>query len=230
MGQASPGCNVTLQWRRVIRLLVLVALLHVATTCPQIVRAESATSVPRASSIAISADKVQPTPAWTNFCKRLPQECSIDLTEPETLSLTAETWGVILEVNERVNSTIKAVTDWDHWGVEDRWDYPDDGAGDCEDIQLLKRRLLTDFGLPRRAMRMTVVLDEIGAGHAVLMVRTDRGDFILDNKTNAVLPWADTPYDYHKREGAEGLVWVALSHKRAPVVTAASGVPLPEPQ
>jgi len=118
----------------------------------------------------ISADRVQPTPAWSKFCERLPQECSIDLTEPETLSLTPESWGVIVEVNERVNSTIRAVTDWDHWGVEDRWDYPDDGAGDCEDIQLLKRRLLTEFGLPRRAMRMTVVLDEIRAGHAVLMV------------------------------------------------------------
>ena len=125
----------------------------------------------------VSADKVQPTPAWTKFCERLPQECSIDLTEPETLSLTPETWGVIVEVNERVNSMIRAVTDWDHWGVEDRWDYPDDGAGDCEDIQLQKRRLLTAFGLPRRAMRMTVVLDELHAGHAVLMVLTDRGDF-----------------------------------------------------
>ena len=29
---------------------------------------------------------------------------------------------------------------------------------------------------------MTVVIDEQGEGHAVLMVRTDRGDFILDNK------------------------------------------------
>jgi len=57
----------------------------------------------------------------------------------------------------------------------------------------------------------------------LLMVLTDRGDFILDNKTNAVLPWSDTPYDYHKREGAEGLAWVALSHQRAPVVTAAKG-------
>src|SRR3712207_7197474 len=45
-----------------------------------------------------------------------------------------------------------------------------------EDIQLLKRRMLTEAGLPQRAMRMTVVIDEQGAGHAVMMVRTDRGD------------------------------------------------------
>src|SRR5688572_2624424 len=129
MGQASPGCNDTPLRSEVIRLLVLVGLLHVASTFPQSLRAES--SAPSASSMPISADRVQPTPAWSKFCERLPQECSIDLTEPETLSLTPESWGVIVEVNERVNSMIRAVTDWDHWGVEDRWDYPDDGAGDC---------------------------------------------------------------------------------------------------
>src|SRR5215204_2098248 len=148
MGQASLGCNVIPLRREVIRLLLLVPLLHVATTLPQSLRAESSGPVPSASSMPVSADKVQPSPAWTKFCERLPQECSIDLTEPETLSLTPETWGVIVEVNERVNAMIRAVTDWDHWGVEDRWDYPDDGAGDCEDIQLQKRRLLTAFGFP----------------------------------------------------------------------------------
>ena len=61
------------------------------------------------------------------------------------------------------------MSDRDHWGVADRWDYPDDGAGDCEDIQLLKRKLLSAAGLPRRALRMTVVYDEHQTGHAVLM-------------------------------------------------------------
>ena len=34
------------------------------------------------------------------------------------------------------------MTDKAHWGVVDRWDFPDDGYGDCEDYQLLKRKLL----------------------------------------------------------------------------------------
>ena len=83
----------------------------------------------------------------------------------------SEIWKTIVDVNERVNDTILPVTDQDHWGVADRWDYPDDGLGDCEDIQLLKRRLLTEAGLPHRALRMTVVIDELGAGHAVLMAQ-----------------------------------------------------------
>jgi predicted transglutaminase-like cysteine proteinase len=69
-------------------------------------------------------------------------------------------------------------------------------------------------------MRMTVVIDEKREGHAVLMVRTDRGDFILDNKTNAVLPWHDTGYIYVKREGQGGPAWVSLGGVTSPVATA----------
>jgi predicted transglutaminase-like cysteine proteinase len=144
----------------------------------------------------------------------------VEVSEPAALTLSQDTWLILSEVNERVNRTILAVTDRDHWGVVDRWDYPDDGLGDCEDIQLLKRRLLIRAGLPQRALRMTVVLDEQGEGHAVLMVRTDRGDFILDNKRDAVLAWQQTGYHYVKREGTEGTAWVWLGDTIAPIVTA----------
>jgi predicted transglutaminase-like cysteine proteinase len=126
----------------------------------------------------------------------------------------------IIATNRKVNVGIQAVTDMEHWGVPDRWDLPDDGYGDCEDFQLLKRKLLAEAGLPRRAMRVTVVIDEKGEGHAVLMVRTDRGDFVLDNKTSAVLPWHQTGYVYVKREGQAGLGWVSLGGATSPVVTA----------
>jgi predicted transglutaminase-like cysteine proteinase len=69
-------------------------------------------------------------------------------------------------------------------------------------------------------MRMTVVVDREGAGHAVLMVRTSRGDFILDNKRDAVLPWKRTGYVYLKREGAQGSGWVSLGHQAEPIITA----------
>jgi len=65
-----------------------------------------------------------------------------------------------------------------------------------------------------------VVIDEIGEGHAVLMVRTDRGDLILDNKTNAVLPWQRTGYSFVKREGQDGKAWVSLNNDASPATTA----------
>jgi predicted transglutaminase-like cysteine proteinase len=162
----------------------------------------------------------QPTLGWVEFCNRLPAECEVDLAEPSTITLTPETWNTILAVNATVNAAIIPLTDREHWGTEDHWDYPDDGYGDCEDYQLLKRKLLAAAGLPRRALQMTVVLDEEWAGHAVLTVHTDQGEFILDNMSDDVLPWEQTGYVYVKREGDDGRAWVSLGGPSSLVATA----------
>ena len=180
-------------------------------------------ALPNLPAITISAPAAgvtRPVPGWLSFCDKLPEECSVDLGEPETVSLTRSVWQQILAVNARVNATVKPLTDEAHWGVLDQWDIPLDGYGDCEDYQLLKRKLLVDAGLPRRALRITVVIDHDGEGHAVLMVRTNRGDFILDNKTSAVRPWHRTGYVYVKREDQHGPGWTSLGGANAPVATA----------
>ncbi|MBB3017336.1 putative transglutaminase-like cysteine proteinase [Microvirga lupini] len=194
-------------------ILSIVAAANTAHAFPQL-------SLPGMSAAILSSGQAGPTPAWITFCKQMPDECAFDPSESAVITLNSETWKLLVDVNERVNATILPVTDQDHWGVADRWDYPDDGMGDCEDIQILKRRILAEAGLPRRAMRMTVVIDELGAGHAVLMVRTNRGDYILDNKRPAVLSWQETGYRYVKREGSEGAAWVWLGNQAAPIVTA----------
>ena len=97
------------------------------------------------------------------------------------------------------------------YGVSEKWTYPDEGKGDCEDIALLKRRILMREGMPRQALLMTVVRDETGAGHAVLTVVTDRGDFVLDSKTSRILAWEGTGYGFIKRQSQEHPnVWVKL--------------------
>jgi predicted transglutaminase-like cysteine proteinase len=85
---------------------------------------------------------------------------------------------------------------------------------------LLKRKILVEAGLPRRALRITVVIDETNAGHAVLMVRTNEGDLILDNRTNAVLPWSEIRYDFVKRESANAVGWVLLEPEQNRTVVA----------
>ena len=67
---------------------------------------------------------------------------------------------------------------------------------------------------------MTVVTDQKGEGHAVLMVRTNHGDLILDNKTNRVLPWLETGYTFVKREGQDSTGWVVLGGVMSPIATA----------
>jgi predicted transglutaminase-like cysteine proteinase len=182
--------------------------------------AQTLAALPEASPGLVSWKPTKPVPAWTEFCQRDLSECLVDTSQPTTITLTKQTWNTILEVNRRVNGAIAPQSDQDHWGVLDRWDIPDDGYGDCEDFQLLKRKLLAEEGLPRRAMRMTVVIDGRGDGHAVLMIRTDRGDLILDNQRSAVLPWDRTGYTFVKREGQETTQWVSLGGLVSPTTTA----------
>ena len=201
-----------------ILTLGLVAAGFMATT--EVAGAQTLAALPGPSLAAAAVGQARPVLAWAKLCERVPSECEVDTTEPATVGLTGKIWQAIITVNRRVNSTIRPMTDQDHWGIPDVWDFATDGAGDCEDYQLLKRKLLVEAGIPRRALRMTVVIDEKREGHAVLMVRTDRGDFILDNKTNAVLPWHDTGYIYVKREGQDGPTWVSLGGATSPTATA----------
>ena len=183
-------------------------------------QAQTLASLPKAAQPVESGAGAKPILGWIKFCEQFPVECAVDLAEPAVVQLDTATWNTIVAVNRRVNAKIKPITDKDHWNLVDRWEFPDDGMGDCEDYQLLKRRLLVERGLPRRAMRMTVVIDELGEGHAVLMIRTDRGDYILDNKTSAVLPWHQTGYVYVKRESQDAISWVSLSGQSSPTTTA----------
>jgi predicted transglutaminase-like cysteine proteinase len=180
----------------------------------------AATALPAMSVASYDAGPSQPIQGWVEFCRAYPGECAVDRSEAEVVRLDAATWRTVLDVNQRVNAAVRPTTDWEAYGLADLWTFPTGGFGDCEDYQLLKRNLLAQAGVPRRAMRMTVVIDEKNEGHAVLMLRTDRGDFILDNKTNAVLPWHDTGYVYVKREGSDGPRWTSLGHVRSPVATA----------
>ncbi|MGO4734937.1 transglutaminase-like cysteine peptidase [Bosea sp. 2KB_26] len=197
-------------------LAALIVVAGISSTQAQQVAALPAAAMP----IAASGDARAPY-AWTDFCKRSPVECAVNTQEPERVEMTPKLWKTIIALNNKINREIEAVTDQDHWGVVDRWDIPTDGKGDCEDYALLKRKRLAEAGVPRRAMLMTVVIDEENAGHAVLMIRTDRGDYVLDNKRNAILPWSQTGYVYVKRESQYQTGWTSLGGLSTPTVASA---------
>ena len=196
------------------------AVFLVLTITAAAAQTQSGSILPGVSQPVARVGTARPIKGWIRFCEQNPAECAVDPDEPTTIDLTAKHWQTLNRVNQQVNGAIKAKTDMDHWGVEDIWDFAEDGYGDCEDYQLVKRRRLVEAGFPRRALRMTVVIDEEGAGHAVMTARTSRGDFILDNKRNAVLPWNKTGYVYIKREGDEGSAWASLGGRTSPTMTA----------
>jgi predicted transglutaminase-like cysteine proteinase len=158
---------------------------------------------------------------WIEFCSEYAPQCETQPVEARDAVMTAKAWKDLLRINKWVNDTVKPITDLEHWGVVERWNYPDDGYGDCEDYVLLKRRMLMQTGWPRQALLITVVRDKRGDGHAVLTVKTDRGEFILDNQNAEVLPWTETGYRFVKRQSqTDPNVWLALGDPRPAVATA----------
>ena len=160
---------------------------------------------------------------WTDFCAQSPRECDGRPLEARDVVLSQKAWKDLVRINKWVNDSIKPMTDMDHWGVIERWSYPDDGYGDCEDYVLLKRRMLMQAGWPRQALLITVVRDLKGEGHAVLTVKTDKGDFVLDNQEEQVLLWSDTGYRFVKRQSQiNPNKWVSLGDNRPTIATATS--------
>ena len=160
---------------------------------------------------------------WVEFCVEYKSECTTRPSTPRDVVLTQKAWSDMVKVNAWVNDSIKPITDLEHWGVVERWNYPQDGQGDCEDYVLLKRKMLMQAGWPREVLLVTVVRDKKGDGHAVLTVKTNRGEFILDNQEAEVLPWNKTGYRFVKRQSqSDPNVWVALGDPRpAPATVSA---------
>ncbi|MEI2736313.1 MAG: transglutaminase-like cysteine peptidase [Rhodoblastus sp.] len=148
---------------------------------------------------------------WVDFCQRYKGECDSPATMPRNIELGAKALREIERINRWVNKNIESVSDMDHWGVIDQWDYPTDGKGDCEDYVLLKRKLLAEQGFPIQSLLVTVVKDKNNDGHAVLTVRTDHGDYVLDNMNDEVKGWKQTGYRFVKRQSqADMNTWVSI--------------------
>jgi len=167
-------------------------------------------------------DPTQPPGGYVSFCRRQFPECAAKTPAAPRPRLTAQRWEQLNVINTTVNVTVVPVTDLDLYKTNEFWAYPE-GSGDCEDYVLAKKRMLIEHGWPASALLITVVLDENNLGHAVLTVATDRGDFVLDNKTFEILNWRETPYQFQKRQSqSDPLHWVSL-RRDDPLLPAPSG-------
>ncbi|MEO8759098.1 MAG: transglutaminase-like cysteine peptidase [Devosia sp.] len=157
-----------------------------------------------------------------DFCRRDREACLPNAHVVEVEPLTPASWNQLIAVNDQVNAAIVPETDQDQYHMAEYWTYPD-GRGDCEDIALEKQRDLVKAGWDPSTLLMTVVRERDGNGHAVLMVRTDRGDLVLDNQNGKVLLWNATNYEYIKRQSqADAGKWVGLNDDRATMMAAAN--------
>jgi predicted transglutaminase-like cysteine proteinase len=127
-------------------------------------------------------------------------------------AMTAEFWSQLETTNRAVNAGVRSISDVAHYGVEDFWELPFQGggnAGDCEDYVLQKRQMLLARGVPMAALSIALVKTSWGEEHAVLLVRSAQGDYVLDNLTPWIKPWATVSYNWIKWQSGENPdVWV----------------------
>ncbi|WP_168990570.1 transglutaminase-like cysteine peptidase [Aureimonas flava] len=129
--------------------------------------------------------------AFIRYCVASPQACRVG--KPETVEWSPSVRALVTEVNRSVNRSIRPVSD----GLSDVWQ-ANVAAGDCEEFALTKRERLLKMGLPASALRMAVATTASGEGHAVLVVSTPSGDFVLDNRLDRILLWHQTDLTFLK--------------------------------
>lgn len=220
-------------WR--IRLAVMAATMAILTGCqsPDYVGSISSSAfVPQDSGVKLIAANMQtyqqvaPPFGYIGFCVRNPDECAGGTDTPRPAAMSPEKWLELTQVNDYVNRNVRQVEDYDLYGRAEWWAFPDERGGDCEDLALEKRRLLIKRGWAPENLLVSVVREWNGDGHAVLLVKTDRGEFVLDNKNWEVAIWSDTPYQWIKRQSEERpYIWVNLDAKAARIASASQPLP-----
>lgn len=166
------------------------------------VSTNAAAFAPRVTSkplLMVSQGRAFPPPAFNAFCARETRLCSTS-GGSKVVTLTAAKMVELKSVNASVNRRITEKSDDQAAGAgtADEWRLPT-STGDCEDFAILKKHELLKRGWPSAALLLTVARSG-GVGHVVLAVRTDRGDLVLDNRTNAVKDWRKAPYRYFARQ------------------------------
>lgn len=128
-----------------------------------------------------------------------------------TFALDRDGWRTVNRINRRLNREIRHVDDRDLHGQEDRWVLPTSGRGDCEDYVLAKRVALIEAGVPAEALSIAIVETPWGESHAVLLIASDRGEYVLDSLSPWVSRWDRVSYRWRERQARGGAFdWVSV--------------------
>ena len=118
------------------------------------------------------------------------------------IALTQDVLDVLTHVNARVNRAIRPRLD----GSIQVWRI-NPSVGDCKSYAITKRHQLIEAGLPASALRLAYVKTEDGRDHAVLVVKTNRGDLALDNLNRSITTFRDTGYRIVSISSADPKRW-----------------------
>ena len=114
-------------------------------------------------------------------------------------------------ISRSVNRRVREISDQAQYGHPEQWALPTARGGDCEDFALLKKRELIARGLPANRLLIASVFDRRRNSHAVLVLRTDRGDFVLDNLTDRIAGWRESGYTFFRiQDPSDPRRWMAV--------------------
>ncbi|MBJ3783116.1 transglutaminase-like cysteine peptidase [Devosia sediminis] len=119
------------------------------------------------------------------------------------VTMTPNVMAVLKQVNVHVNNSIRPQAD-----TSDSWDL-NPTAGDCEDYVLSKRSMLIRHGVSAGSLRIAYTHTRRGEPHAVLVVRTSEGDYVLDNLNNSVKSLRASGYNIRSMSSSDPTRWTA---------------------
>ena len=130
----------------------------------------------------------------TRFCLQYPHECRVQRPQfgKRGTVLGQKRWAELVKVNETVNASIAPQANTEGL-VGEEW-LLSPAAGDCNDYAVTKRHQLLARGWPSRSLLLAEVATTRGEHHLVLVVRTGKGDVVLDNLVGEIVPWSRTDY------------------------------------
>src|SRR5882672_7390917 len=164
--------------------------------------------------VPLKGREASPPPGFVDFCKRFADQCAAVPNAPDEAVLTVEALLTMRTVNLVMNEAIQPEEDRAHYGVDEYWTIPVDGFGDCDDYVAIKRRALVALGFPDSALRIAEVFTANFVRHVVLIVRTDKGNYVLDNLSNELKTPEQTDYAWIKwQDPASRSGWSSLERR-----------------
>lgn len=137
------------------------------------------------------------------FCVNHASSCKAD--SRSSVEMSDRLMGMLSQVNSSVNRSMRYRAES---GPIDTWKIGG-SSGDCEDYALTKRSRLISKGVPAGALRIATTYTRRGEPHAILVVKTSKGDFVLDNLAAEVKSRSSAGYHLRSISTADPRVWSA---------------------
>ena len=145
-----------------------------------------------------AAQPAKTPPGAENLCRNHPWACSS--AAKGRIAAATDILENARAVNREVNSRIRQRSDRSQYGVEEKWSLPV-SAGDCEDLALLKKKMLIERGVAPGKLRLAQVMKRGVPSHVVLLVEVAADqEYVLDSLSGSVQSRASSSYVFLKEQ------------------------------